>query len=204
MQALIPRIGLTGGIGSGKSTVARMLVARGAYLIDADAIARSVTLPGGAAIAPISHTFGPAYITSEGALDRDRMRQHIFAHPNAKQQLEAIIHPLVAQESERQAQLGLSSGAKALIHDIPLLIESGRWRAQLDAVWVVDCQIETQIQRVMARSQLPRETVERIIAAQATRAQRLAAADVIIVNEGIDLEALQSQVNALPFGHFSA
>lgn len=204
MQALIPRIGLTGGIGSGKSTVAHMLVARGAYLIDADAIARSVTLPGGAAIAPISHTFGPAYITPEGALDRDRMRQHVFAHPNAKQQLEAIIHPLVAQESERQAQLGLSSGAKALIHDIPLLIESGRWRAQLDAVWVVDCQIETQIQRVMARSQLPRETVERIIAAQATRAQRLAAADVIIVNEGINLEALQSQVNALPFGNASA
>ena len=204
MQALIPRIGLTGGIGSGKSTVAHMLVARGAYLIDADAIARSVTLPGGAAIAPISHTFGPAYITPEGALDRDRMRQHVFAHPNAKQQLEAIIHPLVAQESERQAQLGLSSGAKALIHDIPLLIESGRWRAQLDAVWVVDCQVETQIQRVMARSQLPRETVERIIAAQATRAQRLAAADVIIVNEGIGLEALQSQVNALPFGNASA
>lgn len=204
MQALIPRIGLTGGIGSGKSTVAHMLVARGAYLIDADAIARSVTLPGGAAIAPISHTFGPAYITPEGALDRDRMRQHVFAHPNAKQQLEAIIHPLVAQESERQAQLGLSSGAKALIHDIPLLIESGRWRAQLDAVWVVDCQVETQIQRVMARSQLPRETVERIIAAQATRAQRLAAADVVIVNEGIGLEALQGQVNALPFGNASA
>ena len=204
MQALIPRIGLTGGIGSGKSTVAHMLVARGAYLIDADAIARSVTLPGGAAIAPISHTFGPAYITPEGALDRDRMRQHVFAHPNAKQQLEAIIHPLVAQESERQAQHGLSSGAKALIHDIPLLIESGRWRAQLDAVWVVDCQVETQIQRVMARSQLPRETVERIIAAQATRTQRLAAADVVIVNEGIGLEALQSQVNALPFGNASA
>jgi dephospho-CoA kinase len=204
MQALIPRIGLTGGIGSGKSTVAQMLVARGAYLIDADAIARSVTLPGGAAIAPISHTFGPAYITPEGALDRDRMRQHVFAHPNAKQQLETIIHPLVAQESERQAHQGLASGAKALIHDIPLLIESGRWRAQLDAVWVVDCQVETQIQRVMARSQLPRETVERIIAAQATRAQRLAAADVVIVNEGIGLEALQSQVNALPFGNASA
>ena len=204
MQALIPRIGLTGGIGSGKSTVAHMLVARGAYLIDADAIARSVTLPGGAAIAPVAHTFGPAYITPEGALDRDRMRQHVFAHPNAKQQLEAIIHPLVAQESERQAQLGLSSGAKALIHDIPLLIESGRWRAQLDAVWVVDCQVETQIQRVMARSQLPRETVEHIIAAQATRAQRLTAADVVIVNEGIGLEALQSQVNALPFGNASA
>ena len=198
MQALIPRIGLTGGIGSGKSTVAQMLVARGAYLIDADAIARSLTLPGGAAIDAIAQTFGSAYITPEGALDRDRMRQHVFANPNAKQQLEAIIHPLVSLEAQRQAQVGVAHGAKALIYDIPLLVESGRWRAQLDAVWVVDCPVQTQIQRVMARNQLPRETVQSIIAAQATRAQRLAAADAVIVNEGISLQALQNQVNALP------
>ena len=198
MQALIPRIGLTGGIGSGKSTVAQMLVARGAYLIDADAIARSLTLPGGAAIDAIAQTFGSAYITPEGALDRDRMRQHVFANPNAKQQLEAIIHPLVSLEAQRQAQVGVALGTKALIYDIPLLVESGRWRAQLDAVWVVDCPVETQIQRVMARNQLPRETVQSIIAAQATRAQRLAAADAVIVNKGISLQALQNQINALP------
>lgn len=204
MQALIPRIGLTGGIGSGKSTVAQMLVARGAYLIDADAIARSLTLPGGAAIDAIAQTFGSAYITPEGALDRDLMRQHVFTNPNAKQQLEAIIHPLVSLEAQRQAQVGVARGAKALIYDIPLLVESGRWRAQLDAVWVVDCQIETQIQRVMARSQLPRKTVQSIIAAQATRAQRLAAADVVIVNESISLQMLQDLVNTLSFGSVGA
>ena len=136
MQAPIPRIGLTGGIGSGKSTVAQMLVARGAYLIDADAIARAVTLPGGAAIAPIAASFGAEYIAADGSLDRARMRQHVFAHPEAKQQIEAIIHPLVAQEGQRLAQLGIDAGAVALIYDIPLLVESGRWRKQLDAVWV--------------------------------------------------------------------
>ena len=204
MQVSIPRIGLTGGIGSGKSTVAQILVTRGAYLIDADAIARSVTLAHGAAIEPIAQTFGPEYITSEGVLDRDRMRQHIFADPDAKRQLEAIIHPLVAQEVQRQAQQGIASGAKALVYDIPLLVESERWRPQLDAVWVVDCQVETQIQRVIARNHLAREAVESIIAAQASRTQRLAAADVVIVNEGISLEALQSQVNALPLGASNA
>jgi dephospho-CoA kinase len=198
MQDFIPRIGLTGGIGSGKSTVAQMLVSRGAYLIDADAIARAVTLSGGAAIDPIAQSFGPEYITPEGALDRDRMRQRVFADANAKQQLEAIIHPLVTKESQRQAQLGLSCGAKALVHDIPLLVESGRWRSQLDAVWVVDCTVETQIQRVMARSQLPRDTIEKIIAAQATRTQRLAVADAVIVNDGIGLETLRQRVDNLP------
>jgi dephospho-CoA kinase len=198
MQPSIPRIGLTGGIGSGKSTVAHMLVARGAYLIDADAIARAVTLPGGAAIAPIAQTFGTDYIQADGALNRDRMRQHVFSTPEAKQQLEAIIHPLVAQEGQRQAQLGIASGACALLYDIPLLVESGRWRSQLDAVWVVDCSVDTQIQRVMARSQLPREAIEKIITAQATRAQRLAAADLVIVNEHLSLTALQSLVEKLP------
>jgi dephospho-CoA kinase len=200
MHPYIPRIGLTGGIGSGKSTVAQLLVARGAYLIDADAIARAVTRPGGAAIAPIAQTFGADYIQADGALNRDRMRQQVFNVPEAKQQLEAIIHPLVAQEGQRQARLGIASGACALLYDIPLLVESRRWRSQLDAVWVVDCSVETQIQRVMARNQLPREAIEKIIAAQATRAQRLAASDLVIVNENISLTALQSLVENLPLG----
>lgn len=201
MQVTIPRIGLTGGIGSGKSTVAQMLVNRGAHLIDADAIARDVTRPNGTAIPFIAQAFGPEYITPEGALDRDRMRAQVFTHPQAKQQLEAIIHPLVTQAAQHQAEQGRQAGAQALIYDIPLLVESGRWRQQLDAVWVVDCTVETQVQRVMQRSQLPRETVMHIIANQATRAQRLAAADVVIANDGIDLQALQTQVNALPLGH---
>mgnify|MGYP006283979189 CR=1 FL=1 len=198
MQAYIPRIGLTGGIGSGKSTVAHMLVSRGAYLIDADAIARSLTQAGGAAMSSIAHSFGTAYVTAEGALNRDLMRQHVFANPSAKQQLEAIIHPLVTREAQHQAQRGIANGASALIYDIPLLVESGRWRAQLDAVWVVDCDVQTQTHRVITRNQLPRETIEAIIQAQATRAQRLAAADLVIVNDGIDLAALQNLVNALP------
>lgn len=203
MQVTIPRIGLTGGIGSGKSTVAQMLVNRGAHLIDADAIARDVTRPGGTAIPLITQAFGPEYITPEGALDRDRMRAQVFTHPQAKQQLEAIIHPLVTQAAQHQAEQGRQAGALALIYDIPLLVESGRWRQQLDAVWVVDCTVETQVQRVMQRSQLPRETVMHIIANQATRAQRLAAADVVIANDDIDLQSLQTQVNALPLGHSS-
>ena len=198
MHLPIPRVGLTGGIGSGKSTVAQMLIARGAYLIDADAIARTVTLAGGAAIAPIAKVFGTNYIQADGALDRDRMRQHVFNHPSAKQQLEAIIHPLVAQEGQRQAELGIASGAQALLYDIPLLVESGRWRPQLDNVWVVDCHPETQIQRVMTRNQLPREAIEKIITAQATRSQRLKAADVVVANEGISLSELKNLVQNLP------
>ena len=198
MDAHVSRIGLTGGIGSGKSTVAQMLVARGAYLIDADAIARSVTLPHGAAIEPIAQAFGADFITPEGALNRDRMRQHIFSNPQAKQQLEAIVHPLVSQQAHVLTQQALQAGARAIVFDVPLLVESGRWRSQVDAVWVVDCAVETQIQRVMQRNALSREAVQGIIANQATRAQRLAAADAVIVNDGIDVATLQQRVNDLP------
>jgi dephospho-CoA kinase len=193
------RIGLTGGIGSGKSTVSQMLQARGAALIDADAIARSVTAAHGSAIPAIAQTFGPEFIIAEGAMDRDRMRAHVFRHPPAKQALEAIIHPLVMQEAQRQAQEAIAKGHQTLVFDVPLLVESGaRWRTQVDRVLVVDCLEETQIQRVMARNGLSREVIQSIISTQATRAQKLAAADWVIHNEGLDLEALDAYVKSLP------
>ena len=193
------RIGLTGGIGSGKSTVSQMLQARGAAVMDADAIARSLTAPQGAAMAAITQIFGAAFVTADGALNRDHMRAHVFSQPKAKQTLEAIIHPLVAQETQRQAQVAIGNGHHTLVFDVPLLVESGaRWRSQVDRILVVDCLKETQIQRVMARNGLSREAVEAIIAAQASRTQKLAAADWVIYNDGITLEALRQFVGKLP------
>ena len=195
------RIGLTGGIGSGKSTVAQMLVACGAALIDADAISRDVTAPGGAAIALIAAQFGPQAITPEGAMNRDVMRQRIFDDPAAKKQLEAIIHPLVSSESARQAEAAYKAGSSLLVFDIPLLVESHRWRQQLDKVLVVDCTEATQISRVMARdassSGWTRGAVEKVIAQQASRAQRRAAADWVIYNDGMTLEALAAVVKKI-------
>lgn len=197
MHPSILRIGLTGGIGSGKSTVARVLVACGAALVDADAISRQLTAPGGAAISELSSQFGPQMITPEGAMDRDRMRELAFSDPAIKGQLEAIIHPLVSQESLRQANAAVAAGNPCIVFDIPLLVESGRWRQQLDRVLVVDCAQATQIARVMARNGLVREVVEKIMAGQASRAQRLAAADICICNEGLSMEALERLVREL-------
>jgi dephospho-CoA kinase len=188
------RVGLTGGIGSGKSTVLQMLAALGAAVIDADAISRATTAAGGAAIAAISQRFGAAFITPEGALDRARMREHAYADPLARKQLEDIIHPLVGQESARQVQAALDTRVPCIVFDIPLLVESGRWRAQVDRVLVVDCSPETQVERVVARSGLEPEAVRAIMAAQAPRALRLAAADIVICNEGLSLEQLRDIV----------
>ncbi len=193
------RIGLTGGIGSGKSTVSQMLQTRGAAVIDADAIARSLTAPQGAAMPAIAYTFGAVFVTAEGALNREHMRAHIFSKPQAKQALEAIIHPLVAQETQREAQAAVANGHHTLVFDVPLLVEAGaRWRAQVDRILVVDCLEETQIQRVMARNGLSREDIQSIIVAQASRSQRLAAADWVICNDAITLEALRECVGCLP------
>jgi dephospho-CoA kinase len=188
------RVGLTGGIGSGKSTVLAMLAKLGAAVIDADAISRSTTAAGGAAIAEISRVFGPGFVTPEGALDRERMRAHTFADAAARKRLEAIIHPLVGTESARQVQAALAAQAKCIVFDIPLLVESGRWRQQVDRVLVVDCSVETQVARVKQRSGLAEDAVRAIIAAQATREQRLAAADLVICNEGLSLEQLAQEV----------
>ena len=188
------KLGLTGGIGSGKSTVGQMLADLGATLIDADAISRSLTAEGGLAIPQIANTFGSQAVNAQGALDRDFMRQLVFQDPSARQRLEAIIHPLIGQVTNDQATLAESQGAQLLVFDIPLLVESDRWRPQLNAILVVDCAEETQIQRVMARNRLPRETITQIMAAQATRMQRKAAADWVIYNDGLNFTELREEV----------
>ena len=188
------RVGLTGGIGSGKSTVLQMLAQLGAAVIDADAISRGTTAAGGAAIAAIAERFGSDFITPQGALDRGRMRAHAYADPQARKQLEDIIHPLVGQESARQVEAALNAGARCIVFDIPLLVESGRWRSQVDRVLVVDCSPQTQVDRVVARSGLQPEEVRAIIAAQAGRGQRLAAADIVICNDGVSIDRLRDMV----------
>ena len=188
------RIGLTGGIGSGKSTVAGLLAARGAAIIDSDAIARRLTLPGGAAIAAIRAEFGPDMIDAEGGLDRERMRAVAFAEPPAKRRLEAILHPLIGVETERQAS---ASDAAVKVFDVPLLVESGRWRERVDRVLVVDCSEQTQQDRVVRRAGWSVDTVRAVIAQQASRVARLAVADAVIRNDGITLDELAMQVDTL-------
>jgi dephospho-CoA kinase len=190
------RIGLTGGIGSGKSTVAQMLADCGAVIVDADAISRQLTAAGGGAIAAISQIFGAAFITPAGALDRDAMRQQVFSDPAAKLRLEAIVHPLVAAETARQASAAESKGTRCIVFDVPLLVESGRWRQQLHQVLVVDCTEERQISRVTARNGWTREAVQKVMDAQASRAQRLAAADVCVYNETQSLAELAGLARA--------
>ena len=191
------RLGLTGGIGSGKSTVAQMLAARGAAVIDSDAIARSVTAANGSAMPAIAQEFGKEFVAPDGSLDRDRMRALVFSDPSAKLRLEAIVHPLVGIATQAQAQAAVQAGHTLLVFDVPLLVESPRWRKLVDKVLVVDCLESTQITRVMVRSGLTREAVENIIRAQATRVQRLAAADITLFNEGLHLEQLQQSLDAL-------
>ena len=188
------RIGLTGGIGSGKSTVLEMLVAHGAVGIDADAISRATTAPGGAAIPLVAQHFGPDFVGADGALDRARMRERAYGDPDARRQLEAIIHPLVGQEVERQARAAVAAGARCIVFDIPLLVESGRWRSRVDRVLVIDCSPAVQVSRVVARSGLAAAEVEAIIAAQAPRGLRLAAADAVICNEALTLDGLRAEV----------
>jgi dephospho-CoA kinase len=192
------RLGLTGGIGSGKSTVAGFLADAGAAILDADAVSRSLTQAGGRAIPAVLATFGETLLTPEGALNRDTMRNLVFSNPDSKRQLESIIHPLVSLVLQEQAQMAVQQGKTCLVFDVPLLVEGiERWRPQLDKICVVDCLPETQIQRVMARNQLSRPEIERIMAQQATRQQRLACADLVILNEGIDLAQLQHKVREM-------
>jgi len=188
------KLGLTGGIGSGKSTVAAILVELGATLIDTDAISRALTASGGAALPAISKSFGPSLIKPNGARDRDLMRAKVFADPEAKLQLEAIIHPLVRQELVRQMESAQKAGAACVVCEIPLLVESGHWKPLMDQVLVVDCSEQTQIQRTMARSGMTAQQVQAIIQNQATRAQRLAAADAVVLNDGVSMDELRAEL----------
>jgi len=191
------KLGLTGGIGSGKSTVAAILVELGATLIDADVISRALTASGGAALPAITKSFGPSLIKPNGALDRDLMRAKVFADPEAKLQLEAIIHPLVRQELVRQMESAQKAGAACVVCEIPLLVESGHWKPLMDQVLVVDCSEQTQIQRTMARSGMTAQQVQAIIQNQATRSQRLAAADAVVLNDGVSMDELRAELARL-------
>lgn len=188
------RVGITGGIGSGKSTVAGLMRQMGADVIDADALARQCTEAGGRAISAISERFGAEMINPEGAMDRQRMRELVFRDPAAKLALEAIVHPLVGLAIQEATA---ASHSPCLVFDIPLLVESPRWRPQLDRVIVVDCTEDTQVRRVQTRSGLAPAMVEQIIAQQASRSQRLRAADAVLYNESDDLEALKGEVAQL-------
>ena len=182
MRGRASRIGLTGGIGSGKSTFGALLQKRGAALVDSDQIARQVTGPGGAAIAAIAQRFGPEFVDDTGALDRGRMRELAYSAPDARTALEAIVHPLVSLHSSQQAQAAEDAGTRVIVFDVPLLVESGRWVQRLDAVIVIDCPPAVQIQRVMSRSGLNQSTVEAILAAQSPRNIRRASADIVVHN----------------------
>jgi dephospho-CoA kinase len=187
-------IGLTGGIGSGKSTVAATLVQLGAALIDSDAIAREIALPGGVAIAPLRAEFGAEVLDASGGLNRARMRELAFADTTVKRRLEAILHPLIGIETERRAA---AAGQKVRVFDVPLLVESARWRSRVSKVLIVDCSVETQIARVTQRSGWSADMVQAVIAQQASREKRRACADAVIHNDGINVEELAQQVHSL-------
>lgn len=186
-------VGLTGGIGSGKSSVANLFVDKGAGLVDTDAIAHELTGPGGEAMSALRAAFGAGVADATGALDRAAMRQRVFADPAARSRLEAILHPLIRQQSEARCR---AASSPYVILAVPLLIESGDFRQRCQRIVVVDCPERLQIERVMARNGLSEAEVRAIMAAQATRSHRLAAADDVVVNDA-DLAALNSQVEAL-------
>ncbi len=186
-------VGLTGGIGSGKSAAADEFARLGATVVDTDAIAHELTAPGGAAIEPLRRLFGDAYVAASGAMDRSKMRSLAFSDPGARAKLEGLLHPLIRAESERRIR---AASGPYVIHVVPLLIESPGYRERVDRVLVVDCPEALQIERVQQRSGLGRETAEAIQRAQVPRATRAAAADDLIDNSG-SLDALHKQVVAL-------
>ncbi len=183
-------IGLTGGIGSGKTTVAGLFALQGAGLVDADEISHRLTTPDQPAVAEIARKFGPQFVAADGSLDRVRMRNLVFADPAARKDLETILHPLIRQESTRQIR---ESKAPYVIVVVPLLLETCAYRSEMGRILVVDCDPETQIRRVMARSGLSRNEVLSIIASQVSRQERLRKADDVIHNDN-GLEALEAQV----------
>jgi dephospho-CoA kinase len=188
------RIGLTGGIGSGKSTVAVMLVACGAVLVDTDAIAHALTAPAGAALPALAREFGPDIIGPDGAMDRARMRALAFGDVSARRRLESILHPMIGDEAQRQASL---AGSRPVVFDVPLLSASSPWRQRVERLLVVDCTEDTQVQRVMRRSGWSAQQVQSVMSQQTSRGARRAIADAVIFNDGVAPDALQAQVRAL-------
>jgi dephospho-CoA kinase len=189
-------VGLTGGIGSGKSAAADMFGELGAAIVDADAIAHLLTGPAGAAMETICTAFGPEIVTADGALDRAKMRQLVFADATARGRLEAILHPMIRERSDMQSRKAISEGAPYVMLVIPLLLESGDPHGRVGRILVVDCPEELQIARVISRSGLAEAEVRRIMATQASRAQRLLVADDVIDNSG-GLRNLGAQVAIL-------
>ena len=193
LKGHVPFVGLTGGIGSGKTAVSDQLAQLGAGIVDTDLLAHQITAPNGVAIPFIQKQFGSEFVDSSGALDRVKMRTLVFANPEARKSLEAITHPLIREETIQQTKRLIAKKVPYLVFVVPLLIESGNWASLLDYLVVVDCPEETQIERVMQRSKLPRNEVERILKAQASREERLTRADMVIENQG-SLENLNSEV----------
>jgi len=189
------RIGLTGGVGSGKSTVADMLQQLGAGVVDADALVQELIGPGGAAIADCRAAFGPKSIGADGGLDRAWMRARIFSDTAARHRLEALLHPRVRAAVESRAVV-LAPAVPYLVLMIPLLVESGEWASRVQRVLVVDCTEPKQIERVCRRPGMDRATALGILAAQATRVARIAAADDLLFNEA-PLNDLQARVERL-------
>jgi dephospho-CoA kinase len=185
-------VGLTGGIGSGKSAAADAFAALGATIVDTDAIAHELTAKGGAAVPEVGRIFGSEFVQA-GAMDRKRMRDHVFTEPAAKRKLEGLLHPMIRAESSRRIA---AAGGPYVIHVVPLLLESADYRSRVDRVLVVDAPEETQASRVRARSGLSEDEVRRIMRTQVSRAARLAAADDVIDNGG-SRDALRKQVAAL-------
>ena len=186
-------VGLTGGIGSGKSAAAEEFARLGATVVDTDAIARELTEPGGAALAHIKSLFGDAFLAPSGAMDRKRMRAHVFADPAARRALEALLHPMIRTEAERR--IAAASGPY-VVYVVPLLIESGNYRDRVDRVLVVDAPVALQLERVRTRSGLAEAEVRAIMAQQVARDARLAAADDVLNNAGT-LDTLRAQVAQL-------
>ena len=196
LKGHLPLIGLTGGIGSGKTAVSDQLAKLGAGIVDTDLIAHLITAPKGVAIPLIEKQFGAEFISADGSLNRSKMRSLVFENPKARKILEAITHPLIREETTRQAVQLVKEGVPYLVFVVPLLIESSAWLGLIDRLVVVDCPEEMQIERVMHRSNLTRNEVERILAAQASRQERLSHADMVIENQD-SLVDLATEVQSL-------
>ncbi len=187
-------IGLTGGIGSGKSTAASLLIEHGAVLVDTDAISRELTAPGGAALPALAAEFGVEIISVDGALDRRRMREMAFDDPHVRARLEAVLHPMIGKATHAAAA---AAAGQTVVFDVPLLTESAQWRARVDRVLVIDCTEATQVRRVMQRNGWTEDAVRQVMASQAARPERRAIADAIVFNEGLTLDMLRDELNVV-------